>query len=87
MQAYADDQDLFFRNYAKAHVKVSEVGQEANLMSEFDSERNVDGGYLEESRLKNFVGHLRTAYGAYMTGQTFEEVREGEEERRQIEQK
>ena len=35
VEAYAQDQDLFFRNYAKAHVKVSEIGWEGHLLSEF----------------------------------------------------
>ena len=34
VEAYAQDQDLFFTNYAKAHVKASEFGHD-NLMSEF----------------------------------------------------
>lgn len=34
VEAYAQDQDLFFVNYAKAHVKASEFGAD-NLMSEF----------------------------------------------------
>jgi hypothetical protein len=36
---------LFFENYAKAHVKISERGQEEHLLSEFDSDDIVDGGY------------------------------------------
>jgi catalase (peroxidase I) len=47
VEQYAEDQNLFFENYAKAHVKVSERGQEENLLSEFDSEDVVDGGYIE----------------------------------------
>ena len=47
VEAYAQDQNLFFENYAKAHVKVSERGQEQNLSSEFDEENVVDGGYME----------------------------------------
>lgn len=47
VEKYAEDQDLFFENYAKAHVKISERGQEENLMSEFDEEYIVDGGYQE----------------------------------------
>ena len=47
VEAYAQDQDLFFENYARAHVKLSERGQEENLMSEFDETDNVDGGYQE----------------------------------------
>lgn len=45
VDAYAQDQDMFFRNYAKAHVKISEIGQQGNLLSEFESNRQVDGGY------------------------------------------
>jgi len=47
VQAYAQDQNLFFENYAKAHVKVSEMGQEEHLMTEFKEEDMVDGGYQE----------------------------------------
>lgn len=47
VEQYAEDQNLFFENYAKAHVKISERGQEENLLSEFDSEDVVDGGYTE----------------------------------------
>lgn len=45
VETYAEDENLFFENYAKAHVKVSEKGQEENLLSEFDPEDIVDGGY------------------------------------------
>ena len=47
VEAYAQDERLFFENYAAAHVKVSERGQEDNLMSEFDSSDIIDGGYQE----------------------------------------
>lgn len=47
VEAYADDQTLFFENYAKAHVKLSEQGQEHNLMSEFNEDDIIDGGYQE----------------------------------------
>ena len=47
VEKYAEDQNLFFENYAKAHVKVSERGQEENLLSEFDNDDVVDGGYTE----------------------------------------
>ena len=88
MEAYAQDQDLFFRNYAKAHVKVSELGQEDNLLSEFEPHRVVDGGYQEESRLKNFVEMLRINYSAVMTNQSAQDFLDGEEEaRKQIESK
>lgn len=45
VEAYAQDQDLFFRNFAKAFVRVSELGQEENMLSEFDTSFQVDGGY------------------------------------------
>ena len=47
VEAYAQDERLFFENYARAHVKVSERGQEENLISEFDETDIVDGGYQE----------------------------------------
>jgi len=47
VEAYAQDQNLFFENYAQAHVKVSETGQEEHLLSEFDEDKIVDGGYVE----------------------------------------
>jgi len=34
VEAYAQDELLFFDNYAKAQVKISEIGQEKNLLSE-----------------------------------------------------
>jgi L-ascorbate peroxidase len=51
VEAYAQDQDLFFRNYAKAHVKLSEIGWEGQLLSEMEPERTIDGGYIEKNRL------------------------------------
>ena len=87
VEAYAQDEELFFRNFAKAFVRVSETGQEANLMSEFQSDRNIDGGYLEESRLRKFVTLLRATYSAHMTDQTTEDWLEAEEEQKQIESK
>ena len=47
MEAYAQDEKLFFENYARAHVKISERGHEEYLMSEFDESDMVDGGYVE----------------------------------------
>ena len=83
VEAYADDQDLFFRNYAKAHVKVSELGWEGRLLSEFENNRIVDGGYQEESRLQNLIKAIRVTYGAHMTGQTEQEFIEAEEDERE----
>lgn len=45
VEAYAQDQNLFFENYARAHVKLSERGQEDKLMCEFDESNIVNGGY------------------------------------------
>ena len=45
VEAYAQDQNLFFTNYAKAHIRVSEMGQEENLLSEFNDDDIVNGGY------------------------------------------
>ena len=45
VKAYAQDQNLWFTAYAKAHIKVSEMGQEENLLSEFNDDDIVNGGY------------------------------------------
>ena len=50
VEQYANDQNLFFENYAKAHVKVSEAGHEGDLMSEFDPNNMTTGGYMEPER-------------------------------------
>ena len=47
VEKYAEDETLFFENYAKAHVKVSEKGQEENLLSEFDPSYMVGGSFHE----------------------------------------
>ena len=47
VETYAQDQTLFFENYARAHVKISERGQEESLISEFDESDIIDGGYQE----------------------------------------
>ena len=47
---FAQDEKLFFRDYAFAHVKMSELGQEKNLLSEFDyNSQQATGGYIEPS--------------------------------------
>jgi L-ascorbate peroxidase len=47
-EEYAQDENLFFREYAVAHVKMSELGQEKNLLSEFDeASSKANGGYIE----------------------------------------
>ena len=44
-EVFAQDQDAFFSSYADAHVKISEAGQESNLLSEFNEDDMIDGGY------------------------------------------
>lgn len=34
---YAQDQNLFFDHYAQAHIKMSELGCEDKLLSEFEN--------------------------------------------------
>jgi catalase (peroxidase I) len=46
VEAYAQDENLFFLNYARAHKKVSEHGHDS-LLSEYDEGDVVDGGYME----------------------------------------
>ena len=41
VEAYAQDQDLFFDHYATAHSKVSGLGQEDNLMCEFEEPKAI----------------------------------------------
>ena len=49
-EEYAQDEQLFFREYAFAHVKMSELGQEKNLLSEFDDAQQLaNGGFIEPS--------------------------------------
>lgn len=50
VETYAQDQELFFTNYAKAHVKVSEAGHEDDLLTEYDESHIVDGGYVENPK-------------------------------------
>ena len=59
VEAYAEDEDLFFTNWARAHVKVSEFGHEENLLSEFDKRDIIDGGYQEVNRLSALLSLVR----------------------------
>lgn len=47
VEAYAQDQNLFFANYAKAHVTLSELNHD-NLLGELNNDIE-DGGYVENS--------------------------------------
>lgn len=47
-EEFAQDQNLWFAEYAAAHIKMSELGQEKNLLSEFDeASSKANGGYIE----------------------------------------
>ena len=85
VEAYAQDEELFFRNFAKAHVKISERGQEHNLLSEFEPHRAVDGGYLEESRAAWMLQNVRIHYTSYMTGRSIQEIVDEELEAKALE--
>lgn len=47
VQKFAEDEKLFFELYAEAHVKLSELGQEQHVRSEYSSADVVRGGYME----------------------------------------
>lgn len=51
VEKYAADNTLFFENFAKAHVALSELNC-FDLMGEMNEEDNVDGGYQEKSRFQ-----------------------------------
>jgi L-ascorbate peroxidase len=48
-EQFAQDENLFFEKYANAHVKMSEFGQEENLLSEFEPNKMKTGGYMESN--------------------------------------
>lgn len=54
VEAYAQDQNLFFASYAKAHVNLSELNA-PHLYGEMNNDV-VEGGYVEKSRLQLFAG-------------------------------
>ena len=48
VEQFAEDELSFFSVYANAHVRMSEMGQEKNLLSEFDdNQQRAQGGYVE----------------------------------------
>lgn len=51
VEAYAQDQNLFFDHYAQAHIKMSEFGQEEHLLSEFENNQPR----LSQPRVENGV--------------------------------
>lgn len=65
-------------------MKVSEFGWEGKLLSEFEEDKVVDGGYQEPSRLAYGISRLRVLLSADLSGRPVEELEEAEE-LRQIE--
>lgn len=59
VEKYAGDQELFFTNYARAHVKLSEQTHEATLLSEFNEKDQFRGGYMEAPRHRIHLSLLR----------------------------
>lgn len=57
VEAYAQDQNLFFTNYAKAHVALSEANHD-ELLCEMADQPQVEGSYVEPSRWMMFFRHL-----------------------------
>jgi len=47
IEMYAQDEQRFFEDYARAHVRMSELGQEKTLLSEFEEANRKQGGYVE----------------------------------------
>ena len=78
VETYAQDQTLFFANYAKAHVKVSEMTFEKTLASEIEPQNWIDGGYQEPRRplLQGFYQML----GRYQDRQAHAQISTGHEE-------
>ena len=70
VEAYAQDEQLFFTNYAKAHVAVSEAGHD-NLMCEMADQPQTDGGYVEPSKWHTYIRGWLGDQEAYETAQRF----------------
>lgn len=49
VEMYAQDQNMFFDHYSQAHVKMSEFGQEENLLSEFEENKPRKQGLTNEN--------------------------------------
>lgn len=47
VQKFAEDEQLFFKLYAEAHIHLSELGQEGYVRSEINENDIVRGGYME----------------------------------------
>jgi len=77
VEAYAQDQDLFFKNYASAHVKVSEIN--SSVISEIEPHQTVDGGY-QETNMSLYFLRLLNLPEYQIGGQVDDEVRALEEE-------
>merc|ERR1711937_1115719 len=57
VEQYAADENLFFTNYAKAHVALSEANHD-ELLCEMADMPQVDGGYVEPSRWLMFFRYM-----------------------------
>ena len=55
VKIFADNQELWFEVYARAHAKYSEFGQEDKLMSEINEEHCMEGGYHELAHFNYLV--------------------------------
>jgi hypothetical protein len=79
---YAQDQSLFFANYAKAHHKVSELTFEKTLASELEPQYLVDGGYQEPKRplLQGFYELIDRVQERYAIAKGEEEPHDDHEE-------
>jgi L-ascorbate peroxidase len=64
VEKYAADQNLFFENYAKAHIKVSEMGQEEHLLSEFNEDEIVNGGYMERKGKNHWSEKFKNCFSS-----------------------
>jgi L-ascorbate peroxidase len=53
VKIFADNQELWFEVYARAHAKFSEQGQEKNLWSEVNEAHIQEGGYHEAKHLEH----------------------------------
>ena len=49
VEMYAQDQELFFKDYAEAHTKLGAMGQEHNLMCEIEDAQKANELISEKS--------------------------------------
>merc|ERR1712046_412917 len=58
VEAFAQDEALFFTKYANAHVAVSEATHEDTLLCEMADQPQIDGGYKEPSAWRLAMSYL-----------------------------